>query len=226
MKRITLLLLAGLLASAALRAEDMQLQVPPTPTPTPAPGPRLTGRWGVGFDSIPGASTGTGLIPGLASPNAVAVRYWINERLAWDGLLALDLSSQPSGGPGTTGVPAGTDQRGYGAGTLIKFTLKRPSPWLLAQAIGRASMASLTQLQNDGSNTGQTTTTLSVGVALGFEAFFPVWDSLSVEGSLGLNFSSSQTKPEGPGQVAQSGSSFGVNSSGFTPTSVSVHLYF
>lgn len=226
MKRIVLLLFACVLASSALRAEEMELQVPLTPTPTPAPGPHLTGRWGVGFDSIAGASTGTGLIPGLSTPNAVAVRYWINERLAWDGLVALDLSSQPSGGPGTTGVPAGTDQRGYGAGTVIKFNLKRPTPWLLAQAIGRASLASLSQLQNDGSNNGQTTTTLSLGVGLGFEAFFPVWDSLSVEGNLGFNFSSSQTKPEGPGQVAQSGSSFGINSSGFTPTSVSVHLYF
>lgn len=230
MKTLTLLL--SLALGAALQAAP-----PPTPAPDPVPvatatptpvqkSLALAGRWGLGFDNIPGASAGTGLVPGLASSNAVSFRYWVNERLAWDGLLALSLSSQPPGGAGAAGVPAGTDQRGYGVGTVLKWNVKRPSPWLLAQVLARASLASLAQLQNNGSNTGQTTTTFGLGIGAGFEAFLPAWDSLSVEGSVGLNFSSSQVKVEGAGSAAQSGSSLGIDGSGFTPVNVSAHLYF
>jgi hypothetical protein len=197
-------------------------------TATPAPAQKemaLAGRWGLGFDNIPGASAGTGLIPGLAQSNAVSFRYWVSERLAWDGLLALSLSSQPPGGAGAAGVPAGTDQRGYGVGTVLKWNAKRPSSWLLAQILARASLASLTQLQNDGSGNGQTTTTFGLGIGAGFEAFLPAWDSLSVEGSVGLNFSSSQVKLQGSA-AAQSGSSLSIDGSGFTPVNVSAHLYF
>lgn len=201
------LLLVLLLAAGALRAE----------------GPILAGRWGLGFDSIPGASADTGILPGFSSPNAVALRYWVTERLAWDGLLALDLSSQPASGASAS---AGTDQRGYGVGTVIKVNVKRPTPWLLAQLMGRASLASLQQLDNGGSGAGQTTVTFGVGVGAGFEAFMPFWDSLSFEGSVGLNFSSSQTKVEGSSQAAQSGSGLNIGANGFTPLNVSIHLYF
>lgn len=221
-----------MLASAAAFAAPAGAPAPepeaaaPAPEPTPNPGPRLAGRWGLGFDNIPGASAGTGLVPGLATPNAVAIRYWVHERLSWDGLLALDISSQPAGGTGAPGVPAGTDQRGYGVGTVLKFNAKRPTPWLLAQVLARASLASLSQVQNDGSNNGQTTTTFGLGLGAGFEAFLPAWDSLSVEGSVGLNFSSSQTKTDGGTQAAQSGSSLGISGSGFNPLNVAIHLYF
>ena len=63
-------------------------------------------------------------------------------------------------------------------------------------------------------------------VGAGFEAFLPYWDSLSVEGSVGLNFSSSQTKTDGGTQAAQSGSSLGISGSGFNPLNVAIHLYF
>jgi hypothetical protein len=185
----------------------------------------LTGRWGVGFDSIPGASAGTGLVPGLTAPNALAVRYWVAEGFCWDGLVAVNLSSQPSGGSGSTGVPAGTDQRALGVGTVMKFNLKRPTRWLLAQALGRASLASLQQVSNSGSG-GQTTSTFGLGVGLGFEAFLPFWESLSVEGNILVDFSSSQTKVEGSTQAAQSGSSLAIDAGGFTPLNVGIHLYF
>jgi hypothetical protein len=200
--------------------------VPAPERPAKAEGPRLSGRWGLGFDNIPGASAGSNLVPGLATANAASVRYWINESLAWDGLFALNMSSQPSGGAGAAGVPAGTDQRGYGVGTVMKWNARRPTPWLLAQVLGRASLASLSQIQNDGSGNGQTTTTFGLGIGAGFEAFIPLWDSLSIEGNVGLNFSSSQTKLEGGVPVAQSGSSLDISGTGFSPLNVAVHLYF
>jgi hypothetical protein len=195
-------------------------------TPTAkAQGPRLAGRWGVGFDSIPGASTGTGLVPGLAAPNALAVRYWVSERFSWDGLVAVNLNSQPSNGAGATGVPAGSDQKAFGAGTVMKYVIKRPTPWLLGQVLGRVSLASLQQLSNTGAG-GQTTSTFGVGAGLGFEAFLPFWDDLSVEGSITALFNSSQTKVEGSAQAAQSGSSLAIDAAGFTPLNVGIHLYF
>ncbi len=203
----------------------------PTPVPTPTPALlKLTGRWGVGFDTIPGASTnaslGASIIPSLSSPNALAVRYWVTEGFCWDGLVAVNLSSQPPGGNGVAGVPAGTDERAFGVGTQMKLNLKRPTRWLLAQAIGRASLASLQQLDNSGGGGGNTTTTFGLGVGLGFEAFMPFWDSLSVEGSILADFSSSQTKVSGATQAAQSGSSLSIDASGFTPLNVGIHLYF
>jgi hypothetical protein len=96
----------------------------------------------------------------------------------------------------------------------------------LAQAIGRASLASLQQVSNNGAGNGQTTSTFGLGVGVGFEAFLPFWDDLSIEGNVLANFSSSQTKLENSTQAAQSGSSLSIDSSGFTPLNVGLHLYF
>jgi hypothetical protein len=185
----------------------------------------LKGRWGIGYDQVPGASiaSASSQIPGLAQANALAVRYWVTEDLAWDGLLAMDLSSQPSG---STGAAAGTDQHGYGLGTVLKLNLKRPTPWLMAQLLGRASLAQLSQSDNTGSGAGQTTTTFGVGLGAGFEAFLPVWDALSLEGSVNIGFSSSQTKVNNAQGAAQNGSSLSINGNGFSPLSLAIHLYF
>ena len=224
--KISVLALSLLACGHGALAQDsdpVSIAVPTTATPAVA-AMKLGGRWGIGFDSIPGASSGTGLVPGLTAPNALAVRYWVTEGFSWDGLVAVNLNSQPSGGAGSTGVPAGTDQRAIGGGTVMKFNLKRPTRWLLAQALGRASLASLQQVSNTGRG-GQTTNTFGLGVGLGFEAFMPFWEALSVEGNILLNFSSSQTKVEGSA-AAQSGSSLAIDSGGFTPFNVGIHLYF
>ena len=224
MKALSLAVCLTLASASAVASEST-----PVPTPgaavTPASAPlKLAGMWGVGFDSIPGASAGTGLVPGLTAPNALAVRYWVTESFSWDGLVAVNLNSQPSGGAGATGVPAGSDQKAYGVGTVMKLNLKRPTRWLLAQAIGRASLASLQQASNTSTNS-QTTSTFGLGAGLGFEAFMPFWEALSVEGNILVDFSSSQTKVEGA-QGAQSGSSLSIDSGGFTPLNVGIHLYF
>ncbi len=83
------------LQSAGLAAvEAVAMPGAPAAVSPAAKGPKLAGRWGIGFDSIPGASAGTGLIPGLAAPNALAVRYWVKEGFSWDGLVAVNLNSQ------------------------------------------------------------------------------------------------------------------------------------
>ena len=185
----------------------------------------LKGRWGIGYDEVPGASAAaaSNQIPGLAQANALALRYWVTEDLAWDGLLAMSLSSEPQS---ASVIGAGQDTHGYGVGTVLKFNLKRPTPWLMGQLLGRASLAVLDESDNGGGGSGQTTTTFGVGFGAGFEAFLPAWDSLSVEGSVNVGFSSSQTKVANSQGVAQNGSTLAINGNGFSPLSLAIHLYF
>lgn len=213
MRRIIFAILIALSGAASARAEDTQ----------------LTGRWGIGFDTIPGASTQANLISALAAPNALAVRYWVNEKLAWEGQLASAFNSQPPSSVGGASLTSGTEQRAWGLGTGIKVNAKPTPRYLLPQYIGKVSLGQASQ-QTQGSNGTPpdvlTTTTFTLFVGGGFEAFIPVWPDLSVEGSVGLQLSSSQTKVEGSTLAAQTGSSLGVTGAGFSPINVSVHLYF
>ncbi len=191
---------------------------------------QLTGRWGLGFDTIPGASVQTNnLFTALAAPNALSLRYWVNERLAWEGLLAAAFNSQPPTSIGGSTLNAGTDQRSWGLGTGIKVNAKPTPRYILPQFIGKASMGQSSQQSQATASTPATTVTTStvtLFVGGGFEAFIPVWPDLSVEGSVGLQLSSTQTKVDGSTQAAQTGSSLGVAGYGFSPINVAVHLYF
>jgi hypothetical protein len=220
-----LFLIATLAMAGPLLADGVLATPVPTPVTYTADAMQLKGRWGIGYDQVQGASpeSATDQIPGLSQANALAVRYWVTEDLAWDGLLALSQSSQPQG---ASVVGAGSDTHGYGFGTVLKLNVRRPTRWLLAQLLGRASLAVLNQADNTGSGSSQTTTTFGVAFGAGFEAFLPVWDSLSIEGSVAMGFSSSQTKASNAQGVAQNGSDLSINGNGFSPTSLSIHLYF
>ncbi len=227
MKSLGILVLALMMAAAtSLRALPFQrLNGLPSPAPAAEGNLPLAGQWGVGFDTIPGASAGTGLLPGLAQPNAVSLRHWFNEKFALEGKLAFSATSQPTGVSGTSVTSA------WGVGTQMKYNIARPSQWLLAQFLGGASLAQLGQSSTTpgtpvSSDTGATTTTFNIMVGLGFEAFVPVWQSLSLEGSIGLNVGSVQTKSAGAAQATQSSSSIGINGNGFTPLNVAIHYYF
>ncbi len=184
----------------------------------------LGGLWGVGFDSIPGASAGSGLVPGISTANALALRYWVNDRFSMEGKLALSVTSQPAGVSGTSTTGA------WGLGTQMKYNIARPTTYLLAQFLGGVSLAQLGQTSNgvnpSGDPVGQTTTTLNIMVGVGFEAFVPVWRALSLEGNVGLNISSVQAHSAGSAQATQSSSSLGINGAGFTPLNVAIHYYF
>lgn len=188
----------------------------------------LTGRFGLGFDSITGASAGTGLVPGLAQPNALSVRYWINEKFSWEGDLGATVNSQPGTPPngGTTTTAA------WGLGTMFKYNQARPHELFLVQWLGGLSFAQLGTRSEASATatptpaTGQMTSTFSLYVGTGFEAFIPVWRSLSVEGSIRLRVSTIQTKTEGSTQAGASSSFFGFEGSGFTPLNAALHYYF
>jgi hypothetical protein len=139
--------------------------------------------------------------------------------------LAGDYTSQP-GGSDAAGNPVDNVTGAFGAGIKTKFNWKRPSEWVLFQVVGRASVAALSQ---DVSNAllgtlDQTTRTFNLFLGLGFEAFVPKWEALSVEASAGLSISSIQTKTSDG--VAQSGSSASLVGDGFSPLNLALHVYF
>ena len=180
---------------------------------------------GIGFDSIPGASAGTGVIPAFAAPNALSLRYWQSENLGWDLLLAGDTSSQP-GGNDAAGNPVDNTTRAFGVGIKAKYNWKRPSDWVLVQVVGRASVASLSQDVTNplSGRIDQATGTFNLFLGLGFEAFIPAWEAISVEASTGASVSSIRT--QAGGGAAQSGSSFSLVGDGFTPVNLALHVYF
>ena len=184
----------------------------------------LKGKVGVGFDSIPGASAGTGIIPSISTPNALSLRYWQSDLLAWDLLLAGDYSSQP-GGADAAGNPIDNTTQAWGAGIKTKYNWKAPSENTFIQVVGRVSFASLSQ---DVTNafTGridQTTQTLNIFLGLGVEAFIPWWQAISVEAVTGANVNSIRTTAA---NLNQSGSGFSLVGEGFTPLNLALHFYF
>ena len=174
----------------------------------PEPGAMVTGlahHWGFGFDTIPGASSGGGpLVPGLAPANALDVRWWKSDRLAFEALLALGVSN------GTNG--AGSNENLFGLGLGAKWNWKKPSEDVLVQWLGRVSAAS--------DRTGSAAiTTVAAWLGTGFEAFIPVWRAVSIEGSTGLGLLA-QDKAGNPVTL------LGINGNGFVPVNVAIHYYF
>ncbi len=181
----------------------------------------LRGKWGLGFDNLPGLTSALAVLPGISSPNAASLRYWVNERLGVEALLALDVRTQPSpGGASTT--------RAGGLGLSMRYNFKRPIEELLPQFMLRITMSQLAQTQEnpDAGNPGSTTNTLTVRAGLGYEAFLPFLRALSFEGNLGLEVSASQTQTQGLAQAGNSTSGLAMAGSGFTPFTMALHYYF
>ncbi len=192
----------------------------------------LAGRWGFGLDSVAGATPASVLGSAvLSAPNAAAVRYWFTDKVGIDGLLAMDLNSIQTGT--ASGTP-GTVASGTGFGLAIKYNLSQPSRDLLGQLLARGTMASSTQSDPTGL-VKLTTSTTSLFVGAGFEAFIPHWEWLSIEGSVGLSLTSQSVKPDNTSGGAaaaaasaatQSSSRISVGGTGFTPLNLSIHAYF
>ena len=72
----------------------------------------------------------------------------------------------------------------------------------------------------------QTIGTFSLYVGPGFEYFMPFLRSASVEGSVRLRVSSTQSKSDQGSQAAQSSSAIDISGNGFSPMNLSLHYYF
>jgi hypothetical protein len=209
----------------------------------------LAKRWGAGLETIPGAgldSFGCGLI---AVPNAVSARYWVTDRLAVDGMLSVLIASQSNDvAIETEGGSVDGNGQSWGFGVGVRYNLTEPSRNLMAQLVGKASFADsrahLSLSENSDNSTGtystdveQDTTAMFLGV--GFEAFVPGWNWLSLEGSLGLSVSNISVQPINisassgknttmtlNGVFNQNTSTCSLGGSGFSPINVSIHYYF
>ncbi len=180
----------------------------------------LAGKIGVGFDSIPGAQAGTAAgtaltsaIPGLANPNALDLRYWMNDRFGLDGLLALNVNSQPNSSETVFGLAGGG-----------KYNLMQPAKDVLVQLLGRLSIA---DDNASGGGISRNAFTFGLFFGTGFEAFIPAWPALSVEGNVGLGLQVQALSTSGGGVSSSgTGTNFGIMGAGFSPISVSAHYYF
>lgn len=165
----------------------------------------LRHRWAFGFDYVPGLGGGGGA---LAQPNALSLRWWATDRLGVD--VAGTLASQAvSGSAATTGT-----LNSYGGALGLRYVLSEPSKDLLVLAVMRGGYA-----QAAPDSPAQVATTAGF-VGLGFEAFIPGWDWLSVEGSAGASYLAQQTAG-GP-----SSSALAAGAGGTSPVDLSVHVYF
>jgi hypothetical protein len=162
-------------------------------------------RWGFGFDYVPGLGLAGGTV---AQPNALALRWWATDRLAVD----LD-GTMTSSGVSVSAATQGT-LGDYGGALGLRYVVSEPSKDLLVQVLMKGGYAKAAP-----NTTAQTATTAGF-VGLGFEAFIPGWEWVSLEGSAGANYLS---------QDAVSGSStsnVGVGAGGYAPLNFSVHVYF
>jgi hypothetical protein len=163
----------------------------------------LEGKWGIGFDTVPGASSGgEPLAPGLGTANALDVRYWRTDRVGIEALLTFGVSNGSS--PSSESI--------FGAGLGFKYNWKKPVDDVLVQWLGRFTFAS----DNSG---GANISTVALWAGSGFEAFIPAWRALSVEGSVGLGFVDQN-------KAGTTETIFGLNGNGFVPVNVAVHYYF
>lgn len=182
-------------------------------------------KLGVGFDKIAGATPTTPFLSVVDAPNALALRYWLNEKVALELQASASTNTQPSSTTGT----AGTASKAFGVGLQGKYVISRPHELLLTQLAAGFSVGSFSQGPEpaDKNNPSQTTSTISVWVGTGFEAFLPWWRALSIEGQVRLRVQSTETKTEGgTQQFTQSGSSIGFQGDGFSPLNLSIHYYF
>jgi hypothetical protein len=176
---------------------------------------------------------GVGSLPLAGS--AVDFRYWVDNNLAMD--LMAGGNSNPQNGQDFNGNSVVAPDWTYAVSLGFKENLKEPVHDVFLQLIERVSYS---QSYNDFESNYQTnlqqSQIVSAYLGLGFEAFIPFWESLSIEGSVGLSTTEtlSQTtivyNPADVGntnvQTSTSLLSAGFSSGTFSILNGSVHFYF
>jgi len=194
-----------------------------TPVPKATFSPEhMKGYLGIGLGSLPYAGT------------AVDIRYWMDNNLAVD--LMAGGTSNPFNGQDFNGNSVQVPDWGYGLSLGFKENLEEPVHDVFVQLIERLNYS---QNYDEYEDTNEMTVTqnqiVSVYLGLGFEAFIPFWESLSIEGSVGLtatdtfNESLAVYNPNYYGTNSQTSSNVfaaGLTSGTFSILSGSVHFYF
>jgi len=194
-----------------------------TPVPKAAFSPEhMKDYLGVGIGSLPYAGT------------TVDIRYWMENNLALD--LMAGGTSNPTSGQDFNGNSIQVPDWGFGLSLGFKENLKEPVHDVFVQLIERLNYSQNYDGYEDTSEvTVSQNQNISVYLGLGFEAFIPFWESLSIEGSVGLTATDTFNEysvfynPNYYGtNIQTSGNVFstGLSSGTFSILSGSVHFYF
>lgn len=227
------MLLAGLATSLmaipavakTVDAEDETVAAKPVAA---EPARAMKGRLGFGVDQILGASL-TSLINSstsiIAIPNALAVRYYVTNKMALDLAYANGSTTVITDLMGKDTTASGN---AWGVGLGAKYTLTQPSRYLLMQAVVKGSFAKANlSLSNEGTEymTGRVETS-SVFVGPAFEVFVPSWEWLSLEGQVGFCFRHYWTDLNTGSAKDLTMDRLNMGGSGFSPINVAIHAYF
>lgn len=172
------------------------------------------------------------MVADLSAPNGplpgLGASYWITDKFAIDAALAGMSGSSASGGTDAAGRPVNDSSSSVAFAVAGRFTVARPVDALHIQALVRATAA------NEGTTrsvlgVSNSTNKFGLGALLGvgFEAFIPGLDSLSVQADSGLyvNWISPSTTAAGPTPNAET--NMGIGQAGrWLPMNVSIHYYF
>ncbi len=208
-----------------------------TSTPSVTPSPTVTAT---AFS--PEHLNGTSAI-GL-SGTSLTYRYWMNDSTALDIFLGGNYAS--NAGLDFSGNNTTTPNWNYSLAVGLKENWKEPVKDVFIQWIERLtfteSYAETIYTTNDnGINYGyeeyySQSQAFNLYLGLGFEAFIPFWESLSIEGSVGLNtnlnFNQSNTfynsvfDSNANSQTSTSSFNVGSGSNAFSILSGAVHFYF
>jgi len=185
----------------------------------------LRHRWAIGIDSVPG--TGPAASGSVAVPNALSLRWWATDRLGVDLLAGGSYSSQQAGGSSlSTQVASSPGTSTYAGALALRYNLSEPSRDLLVQLLFKGSGAQAQAQPAGASGASGKPGDLSGFLGVGFEAFIPGWEWLSVEGSAGVTGYSQYTPQSAGSAASQTTSGLGLAGNGTSPFNFSVHVYF
>lgn len=221
MRALKLIFAAMLIAGPASLAEARRVPKAEAEAEATAPAASdygLEGKFGVGGALVPAKGSA---IPALSGT------YWVSDDLALEALLGYGSSSQYNGGTDSAGKPVNDSVSAWGLGIAGRMNLAKPSPRVWFQGVGRLSFSggSTTHTVLGTSGTGNEST-LGLFLGLGFEAYMPTWNCVTLEANTGLNYTSTSTSYSGGGSsISESELALGGGTS-VLPLNLALHFYF
>lgn len=180
-------------------------------------------------EGIRGGSVGVGatLIPTRSGDlGGITGDYWLSDKIAIEALLGFGSSSY-AGGSDSAGKPINDSGSSMGIGAGARFNLINTADVVYFGLMGRLAYTS-TNSTHTALGTASSSTNGTVGLFVGadVEAFVPMWRSISVEASTGLNMLFGSVSSTAPGSTSIAESSVFLGGTNALPLNVAFHYYF
>jgi hypothetical protein len=159
------------------------------------------------------------------APAALSFRYWPSGKLGLDALGSLQVASTVVK-VDLAGNTAPVQAAGIGLGLGARWNLAHPSDDLFLQSLVRASFFHATNHLGGSSPATFDASSLTLLAGMGFEAFLPWWESLSLEASVEVVLARYTTGSDLAALPSSNASSLGLAGKGFYPVQVGIHYYF